>query len=475
MTNIIDLARNDEFNRYISKVNLLVGGTKFQFVYTFGCQMNVHDSEMIQGILLKCGYAPCDEPDLADIIFINTCCIREHAESKILGLLGTLKELKAKKPELIIGICGCMTQQEEFARKIKGKFHYVDIILGTNCSPRLPQALYNALTEQEAKKRRTLYIDRDGKSICENSPVLRSDSVCSWLTVMYGCNNFCTYCIVPYVRGRERSRDPQKILEDARNLVANGTKEITLLGQNVNSYGKELDYSFAKLIRQMNKIEGLERIRFMTSHPKDISDELIACFGDCEKLCNHLHLPLQSGSNSILCAMNRHYSMEDYREIVRKLRAVRPDIELSTDLIVGFPGETDEDFKATLDAVEEIRYSFAFSFAYSPRNGTKAAEMENQIPNNIKKERLNKLIDLQNKISAEISAEYVGKTAEILCEGAVSRSDEYSAEHEGLRQVGKTSTNKKVYFSCDEDMSGKIVTAKITSSVSVTLGGELVK
>lgn len=477
--NIINLAENKKFNEYTGKVRSQLGDrTHYQYVYTFGCQMNVHESEMIQGILLKCGYEPANVPEDADIIILNTCCIREHAESKILGLLGTLKELKNKKNDLIIGICGCMTQQEEFARKIKGKFHHVDIILGTNCTPQLPESIYKALTENESKKRRTLFIDKDGCGICENSPVLRSDSVCSWLTVMYGCNNFCTYCIVPYVRGRERSRSPEMILADARNLVEKGTKEITLLGQNVNSYGKELDYSFAKLIREMNKIDGLERIRFMTSHPKDISDELISAFGDCEKLCEHLHLPLQSGSDKILKDMNRRYDFDSYREIVRKLRSVRPDIELSTDLIVGFPGETDDDFKRTLDTVEEVRYSFAFSFAYSPRKGTKAAEMENQIANNIKKERLNKLIDLQNSISAQISAGYVGKTVEVLSEGKVSADNTDDAEiafENGVKQVGKTRTNKKVYFVSDENTQGKLINTKITKSVSVTLGGEIME
>lgn len=475
--NIINLAENKEFNEYIGKVNSnLSNKVHYQYVYTFGCQMNVHESEMIQGILLKCGYEPAHEPADADIIILNTCCIREHAESKILGLLGTLKELKNKNNDLIIGICGCMTQQEEFAKKIKSKFHYVDIILGTNCTPKLPEAIYKAITENETKKRRTLFVDKEGCGICENSPVLRADSVCSWLTVMYGCNNFCTYCIVPYVRGRERSRNPEAILNDARKLVENGTKEITLLGQNVNSYGKEMDYSFAKLIREMNKIDGLERIRFMTSHPKDISDELISAFGDCEKLCEHLHLPLQSGSDKILKEMNRHYDLDAYRRIINKLRLVRPDIELSTDLIVGFPGETEDDFKRTLDAVEEMRYSFAFSFAYSPRKGTKAAEMENQIANSVKKERLNKLIDLQNSISAQISAGYVGKTVEVLSEGRVmgdNDEDKNISFADGIKQVGKTRTNKKVYFTSDEDTEGKLVKTKITRSVSVTLGGEI--
>lgn len=473
---IIDLSQHKEFNEYISKVNALSGEKKlYQYVYTFGCQMNVHESEMIQGILLKCGYQPTQSPESADVIMINTCCIREHAESKILGLLGTLSHFKAKKPELVIGICGCMTQQEEFAKKIKSKFHHVDIILGTNSSQKLPESLYRALTQQESKKRRTLYLDHEDMTICENSPILRAKGVCSWLTVMYGCNNFCTYCIVPYVRGRERSRTPEAILSDARMLVESGTKEITLLGQNVNSYGKELDYSFAKLIKELNKVDGLERIRFMTSHPKDISDELINAFGECDKLCEHLHLPLQSGSSDVLSKMNRRYDMDTYRNIVKKLRNVRPDIELSTDLIVGFPGETDDDFKATLDAVNEMQYSFAFSFAYSPRKGTKAAVMEDQIPEPIKKERLNKLIDLQNSISQKISANYVGKTVEILSEGRVGADDDASPSSDPMRQVGRTRTNKKVYFTADNDTNGQLLQARITNSVSVTLGGELLK
>lgn len=472
---IIDLSQDEVFCDHIAKLAAINNGAdKKQFIYTFGCQMNVHESQQLQGILLQCGYEPCDAQEDADIIFINTCCIREHAESKVLGLLGTLRELKNKKPSLVIGISGCMTQQEAFARRIKGKFHHVDIILGTNCARQLPKALYTALTQQETKLRRSLLLDdKDGGPICENTPVLRGDDVCSWLTVMYGCNNFCTYCIVPYVRGRERSRSPEAILAEAKKLADNGTKEITLLGQNVNSYGKELGVSFAELIHKVAEIDGLERIRFMTSHPKDISDELIAAFGECKKLSPHLHLPLQAGSDRVLSAMNRHYDMARYTDIVTKLRAVRPDIEISTDLIVGFPGETDEEFEMTLDAVRQMRYSFAFSFAYSPRNGTKAAEMPDQIPESVKKERLNRLISLQNDISAEISREYVGKTVEILSEGFVGESED-DVGHGSHRQMGRTGTNKKVYFSCEQDTKGKILNARITNSVSVTLGGEII-
>ncbi len=470
---IIDLSEDIAFNESIKKLSEINEGRLLKhYIYSFGCQMNVHDSEMLSGILSECGYEETKKPEDADVIMINTCCIRDHAESKTLGLIGTLRELKEKRPWLIIGIAGCMTQQEIFAKKIKAKFPHIDIILGTNCAPQLPGAILKVLTNDEAKKKRTLFRDDNDFSVIENSPINRARSVTSWLTVMYGCNNFCTYCIVPYVRGRERSRQPESILHDARMLAENGTKEITLLGQNVNSYGKELDYPFAKLIREINKIDGLERIRFMTSHPKDISDDLIDCFGECDKLCEHLHLPIQSGSDRILSLMNRHYDLEKYREIVRKLRAVRPDIELSTDIITGFPGETEDDFQRTLDAVEEMQYSFAFSFAYSPRNGTKAAVMEDQIPNAVKKERLNRLIALQNSISAKISAGYIGRTVEILSEGSAANDEEASDK---TKQVGRTRTNKKVYFSSDEDTEGKLLDVKINNSVSVTLGGELIK
>ncbi len=470
--NIIDLSQDKEFNDSMQMLNALNSGQiKYQYIHTFGCQMNVHDSEMLSGILCECGYHPCNRQEDADIIFLNTCCIRDHAEKKTLGLIGTLKELKRRKPELLIGIAGCMTQQEQFSKYIKSKFPFVDIILGTNCASELPRAILKAINNTESKKRRTLY--RDEKyAVIENSPILRSKSVTSWLTVMYGCNNFCTYCIVPYVRGRERSRTPEAILADARQLAENGTKEITLLGQNVNSYGKELDYSFARLIKEISKVDGIERIRFMTSHPKDISDDLIAAFGDCDKLCEHLHLPLQSGSSRILKAMNRHYDYEKYVNIVKKLKSVRPDIELSTDIIVGFPGETEDDFKATLDAVEEMRYSFAFSFAFSPRPGTKAAEMDGQIPQSLKKERLNMLINRQNEISAEISKQYISKEVEILSEGYVSEDEDCA---DNTKQVGRTRTNKKVYFNSDDDTSGKLLKAKITNSVSVTLGGEIIE
>ncbi len=472
--NIINLAEKSEFIEYIAKVRELNSQRLlYYYIYTFGCQMNVHDSETLAGILSECGYHPTSKPEDADIILINTCCIREHAEQRTLGLLGVLREYKKQREGLVIGILGCMTQQEEFAKKIKSKFSHIDIILGTNCADKLPKSIYKALTEDENKKRRTLFHDDNDVSILENAPIVRQRSTTAWLNVMYGCNNFCTYCIVPYVRGRERSRSPEAILRDVRELVQNGTKEITLLGQNVNSYGKELDYSFAKLIREINKVDGLERIRFMTSHPKDISDELIAAFGECDKLCEHLHLPIQSGSDRILHEMNRHYDYTKYRDIVRKLREVRPDIELSTDIIVGFPGETEEEFQMTLDAVKETRYSFAFMFAYSPRNGTKAAVMENQIANNIKKERLNRLISLQNEISAEISKDYLGKTVEVLSEGYCRADDEDNADT--TKQVGRTRTNKKVYFTADNDTDGKMLNVKINNSVSVTLGGEIVE
>lgn len=469
-SNIINLADDIEFNNAVNALcDINFNQIRNYYIYTFGCQMNVHDSEMLSGILCECGYHPTKTPENADIILLNTCCIRDHAEQKTLGLLGTLKEFKQKNPDLIIGILGCMTQQDEFANKIKQKFPHVDIILGTNCADKLPGAILKAMTGHDTKKRKTLYRGDNDYSIIENSPILRSRSVTSWLTVMYGCNNFCTYCIVPYVRGRERSRRPEAILNDIKALADNGTKEITLLGQNVNSYGKELDYSFAKLIKEINKIDGIERIRFMTSHPKDISDELINAFGECEKLCEHLHLPLQSGSDAVLGAMNRRYDMAKYKDIIRKLKEAQPNIEISTDIIVGFPGESEDDFLRTLDAVEDIRFSFAFMFAFSPRNGTKAAEMEDQIPNAVKKERLQRLISKQNEISAQISAGYIGKTVEILSEGKVSEDDENADK---TKQVGRTRTNKKVYFASDENTEGKLINTIITDSVSVTLSGK---
>ncbi len=447
---------------------------RYAYIYTFGCQMNVHESEIFTGILMECGYLQAGSPEQADVILINTCCIREHAEQKILGLLGTLRELKEKKPELIIGLCGCMTQQRHFSEKIRSRFPYVDIVLGTNAADKLPEAVLKALTEQ-GKAKKTVFLEENDNSILENAPTARARSVTSWLTIMYGCNNFCTYCIVPYVRGRERSRDSNAILSEAQQLVKEGTKEITLLGQNVNSYGKELNESFAHLLRQMNQIDGLERIRFMTSHPKDISDEVIDAFAQCGKVCEHLHLPLQSGSSRILQAMNRHYDAEKYWKIVEKLRTAQPKIEISTDIIVGFPGETEEDFQQTLEFVERMRYSFAFMFAFSPRKGTKAADMEGQVPNEVKKERLQRLIELQNQISTQISRDYIGKTVEILSEGFCAQDEEeaHSAK-DPLLQVGRTRTNKKVYFSCEEDTQGKLLQMDITNSATVTLNGKVV-
>ena len=355
--------------------NNLDGRKPTHYIETYGCQMNEHDSEKIAGILERCGYVPAADKAAANIIFFNTCCVRDHAEKKVFGNIGTLKKVKDENPSLIIGVCGCMMQQKEVADKLFKRFPYLDMVFGTNELHMLPNLLEKVLNGERIELVRQM----DGE-IAEGLPVKRIDSVSQFVTIMYGCNNFCSYCIVPYVRGRERSRSVESIVNEVKDLAANGVKEITLLGQNVNSYYSEDDNAdFPALLRAVCKVDGIERVRFMTSHPKDLSDGLMAAMAEEEKVCPHIHLPVQSGSDRILKLMNRHYDRERYFTVVDKLKAAVPGVELTTDIIVGFPGETEEDFEATLDMVEKIGYSAAYTFKYSPRTGTKAATMDEQI------------------------------------------------------------------------------------------------
>ncbi len=433
-------------------------------ITTYGCQMNVHDSEKLAGMLSEMGYSETAEQAKADLILFNTCCVRENAELRVYGNVGSLYPYKQQNPNLIIGVCGCMMQQSDVSSYIAKKFPFVDLIFGTHNLHHFPKLLLEAMNSSHTVIE---VLDEQGR-IVEDVPIKRNLGISAWTTIMYGCNNFCSYCIVPYVRGRERSRQPADIINEIKQLGQEGYKEITLLGQNVNSYGKDLHepYYFPDLLRDINKIDGIERIKFMTSHPKDLSKDLIRAMAQSEKVCQHLHLPIQSGSNRILKMMNRRYTREDYLELVDRIREQIPDIAITTDIIVGFPGETQEDFEDTLDIMERVRFDSAYTFIYSKRTGTPAAKMEKQIDERIKKERLQVLMDLQSRISKEINGSTLGKVVEVLAEGlSKNRSDMYT---------GRTRDNKLVNFSAPEDVTGRNVKVKITQPKTWTLEGIMV-
>lgn len=432
------------------------------YIETWGCQMNEEDSEKISGMLKLKNYEYVNNREEADLIVFNTCCVRENAEQKVFGHLGILKNLKEKKPNLIIAVCGCMVQQKGMAEEISKKFPFVNIIIGTHNSYKFSEYLNRVLG---GDKHIVDVWDKE-KDIVEDMPIDRLSSIKAFVTIMYGCNNFCTYCIVPYVRGRERSRTPEDIEKEIKTLVSQGYKEVTLLGQNVNSYGKGLqpNVTFADLLRRLNEIEGLERIRFMTSHPKDLSDDVILAISECDKLCEHIHLPVQSGSSNILAKMNRHYTKEQYLESVRKIKNAIPNVSLSTDIIVGFPGESEEDFQDTLDLIKEVEYDSAFTFLYSKRKGTPAYDYEEQVPERVKHERFDRLIELQNSIAERKNKEYFGKTVEVLVEG-YSKNDD-------TMLMGRTRTAKLVNFSGNPKNIGKLVNVKITEAKSFSLLGK---
>lgn len=471
----LDPKKLEEQEQYIEQVHRInenlfnkSGIRKSYTLHTIGCQMNEHDSEMLISYLESMGYVRAMSEEDSDIIIYNTCAVRENAELKVYGNLGHLKHLKQSKPDLKIVVCGCMMQQEHVVEEIKSKYRHVDLIFGTHNLYKFPELLASTFDRDQIL---VDVWDVDGE-VVEGMRSNRKYSIKAFVNIMYGCNNFCTYCIVPYTRGRERSRRPDDIIAEIRELVKNGTKEVTLLGQNVDSYGKTLDedirIDFATLLRKVNEIDGLERIRFMTSHPKDISDDVIYAIRDCEKVCEFLHLPCQCGSTSLLKKMNRHYTKEDYLRIIEKAKKEVKDIAFSTDIMIGFPGETDEDVLDTIDVCEKVRYDSAFTFIYSKRRGTPAAKMENQIPEDIKHERFNKVLDVVNRISNEISMEYKDKVVEVLVEGKSKKSDSV--------YTGKTRQNKTVNFTGgDETMIGKLVEVIITDPKSFSLNGELVK
>lgn len=433
-------------------------------VVTYGCQMNLHESEKISGILSGMGMSAVNEPENADVVVFNTCCIRDTAERRALGNIGKMKELKKKNKNLLIVVTGCMTQQNGFAKNMKERYQYVDVILGTHNISDLENQIRIRL---EKKKRVAAVLDTDGYIDDETTPVTRTSFPNAWVNINYGCNNFCTYCIVPYVRGRERSRDMKSIISECEKLINDGYKEITLLGQNVNSYGNDVpdeNVNFANLLREVAKIDGKFRIRFMTSHPKDLTEEVVKAIRDNDKICNNIHLPIQAGSNSVLKNMNRRYTREHYLGLIDMIRRYLPDCGITTDIMVGFPYETEEDFLDTMNIVEKVRFSTAFTFIYSVRKGTKAAEMP-QIPYEIKQNRIKRLIARQNEITEEISKDYVGNVYEILVEGMQEKKNGYV--------VGRTESGRLVSAKGDESMIGEFKNVKITAVKNAQLLGEI--
>ena len=435
-------------------------------ITTFGCQMNEHDSEIMAGLLKEKGFVRVDNIQEANIEIMNTCSVRENADKRFFGTLGQLKNRHEKDKDFFVCVCGCMMQQQSIIDTLKAKYPWVDLVFGTHNLSNLPELLEKVMGERE----RIIEILPDMEKIVEDLPAERLFKHKALVNIMYGCNNFCTYCIVPYTRGREKSRTPEAILKEVKELASDGVKEIMLLGQNVNSYkgvsyrGESVD--FPSLIRMLDQIDGIERIRFMTSHPKDLSDDLIQCFKSCEKLCKNIHLPVQAGSSRLLKRMNRRYSREDYLALVRKLRDAVPEITISTDIIVGFPGETEEDFSETLSLVEEVRYDSAFTFLYSIRTGTPAASYEDQIPEEVKHERFNRLVDAVNRISEEKNALYLGRREKVLVE-SLSRNDENALE-------GRTDGFKLVNFIGDKSLIGKTVEVEIIETKTFSLNGRLI-
>ena len=448
---------------YIEKVNVLLGTKKrTYFVETYGCQMNVRDSQTLAGMLERMGYTPAAAREDADAVIFNTCCVREGAEERLLGNLGVLKPLKQQRPDMMIMVCGCMMQEPGMAESIRRRFRFVDVVFGTHNPHCLPELMYQALTEHMPAYQ--LWEKEQG--IVEDMPVLREHSASAWINIMYGCNNFCSYCIVPYVRGRERSRQSADILREARALAGQGVKEITLLGQNVNSYGKENDeISFPLLLKELDQIDGIERIRFMTSHPKDLSDELIEVMAQGRHICKYIHLPVQSGSNRILSLMNRRYTREDYFLLIQKLRQAMPEIAISTDIIVGFPTETEQDFEDTLDLYRRVGFHSAFTFIYSKRKGTPAAEMPGQVYERDAKARIARLIKLAEECTLAANKKYEGRSYPVLVEGISKRN--------GNMVSGRTDCGRMVNFAGTEQLIGQIVNVKITQTKLNTLLGEM--
>jgi tRNA-2-methylthio-N6-dimethylallyladenosine synthase len=458
----------DEINRQNQFIHLIremgKGRIRRYKMSTFGCQMNENDSERLAGMLSEMGYIEADDLKESDLIIYNTCCVRENAELKVYGHLGRLKKFKKDNPELIIAVCGCMMQQAHIVKHIVKKYSHVDLIFGTHNLFKFPELLYSYVTQ-----RKTIVDIRENEgAIAEGLPIERKDGVKAWVTIMYGCDNFCSYCIVPHVRGRERSREFEDVINEVSMLGHQGYKEVTLLGQNVNSYGKDKGgrHSFAELLCAVNETEGIERIRFMTSHPKDLSEDLIEAMKSCRKVCEHLHLPVQAGSSRILERMNRRYSKEQYTELALKIKEAIPEIALTTDIIVGFPGETEEDFDDTIDILETIRFDSAYTFLYSKRTGTPAAGYPDQVPEEVKKARFDRLISVQNRISRQINDALLGTGQEVLVEGTSRNNPDVFS--------GRTRTNKIVNFKGSVEMIGSLVNVEVTKALTWSLEGKII-
>ncbi|OHW62886.1 tRNA-2-methylthio-N(6)-dimethylallyladenosine synthase [Andreesenia angusta] len=463
----ITTVSQDELERqevYIEALNRIDGKRKKScYIETYGCQMNEHDSEKMEAILERLGYVGTETKEDADLILINTCLVRENAELKVYGKVGSLKHLKENNPEIILGICGCMMQQEEVRKVIKEKHSFMDLIFGTHNIHKLPEYIY----KHNQQSGMIVDVWEDGGRIVEGVPSKRKFDHKALVNITFGCNNFCTYCIVPYTRGREKSREVEDILEEIRGLISEGCKEITLLGQNVNSYGKTLEnrIAFADLLREIDKLPGIERVRFMTSHPKDLSDELISAMAECDSVCEHIHLPFQAGNNRVLKTMNRKYTKEQYLELVDKIKRAIPDIAITTDIIVGFPGETYEEFEDTLDVVRKVGFDAAYTYLYSIREGTPAAEMKDQIPEDEKSRRFKELLDTLNPIGYEKNLKMVGKVESVLVEGTSKNNEEVLS--------GRTRSGKLINFKGTADLIGSIVDVKIEEARTWTLNGSL--
>ncbi|MCI9581563.1 MAG: tRNA (N6-isopentenyl adenosine(37)-C2)-methylthiotransferase MiaB [Oscillospiraceae bacterium] len=458
-----DIQRQNDLCRQIAQLQHSLDTPPLALVQTYGCQQNEADSERLRGYLAQMGFGFTQDPEQARIVVINTCAIRDHAERKVLGNVGALVHTKRSHPDQIICLCGCMAQEPEVAEKIKKSFRHVDLVFGPQALWRFPEFVHTLLT----RRGRIFEVADEPGSIAEGIPMVRQDPVKAWVSVMYGCNNFCSYCIVPYVRGRERSRQPEDILAEVRELVQNGCRDVTLLGQNVNSYGKDLDapLDFADLLEEINKIPGDFLIRFMTSHPKDATQKLFETMARCEKIAPVLHLPFQAGNDRILKAMNRHYDRAQYLDEIRRLRALLPDIVLTSDVIVGFPGETTPEFEETLTLLEEVRFDALFTFLYSPRPGTPAAKLDDPMPREEKLQNFNRLVELQNQISAQKHAAYLGSVQRCLVDG-LCEDGEWTL-------TARTPGNRLVRLNGPEDLIGQFVPVKITGANTWSLFGEL--
>ena len=450
-----------QVREYCERLTLVNSARPRVFVLTLGCQQNQSDSEKLLGMAAEMGYEPTETPNDAHLIIVNTCAIREHAEKRALSLIGQYKHIKAKRNELVIAVCGCMPAQEHRRNDIKHRYPYVDLLFGTSVIHRFPEFLCQKIKTQK----RVLREDMAERIVAEDIPAERDSNYRAWVSVMYGCNNFCSYCIVPYVRGRERSRRADEIIKEVRELVARGYREITLLGQNVNSYGKDLEdgVNFAGLLRELDKIEGDHWLQFMTSHPKDATKELIDVMAASTHIAHHFHLPMQSGSDKVLRDMNRRYDMDKFMGIVDYIREKMPDATITSDIIVGFPGESDEEFEDTLRALRRAKFDMIFSFIYSPRKGTPAAEME-QLDDKLKSERFDRLLAEQNAVSLESNRALVGKTLRVLCDGA-SKNDSSVIN-------GRTEGGKIVFFDADESFTGKFVDVEIDRGETFALYGK---